>query len=182
MTMPTLLATVIGMRRRYEPRYPTASPIAMPPTYETTNDHVTDSGVTCAAPAATLTAMPKITSAVPSLMRLSARSTVRVRSGRPAARLPTAVASVGASAAPMTRATAHGIPNQTPTPATANAVTTTSTVPLSRITRTISTALAQRRRDALPEQDRRQEQQQHGLRRQLDLPQRGDEARAARPR
>src|SRR6266700_2968871 len=47
-----------------------------------------------------------MTRAVPSLTRLSARSTVRMRRGRTAARIPTAVASVGATAAPGGTATA----------------------------------------------------------------------------
>ena len=48
---------------------------------------------------------------MPSLTRLSARSTVTVRRGRSRARTPTAVASVGASAAPRTHAGPHSRPS-----------------------------------------------------------------------
>ena len=76
-----------------------------------------------------------MTRAVPSLTRLSARSTVRVRRGSTAARVPTAVASVGATAAPSTQAGPHPSPSACAVAATAQAVRMTSAVLSSTITR-----------------------------------------------
>ena len=72
---------------------------------------------------------------MPSLTRLSARSTVTVRRGRSRARTPTAVASVGASAAPSTHAGPHSSPNPCAATATAAAVATTRAVLLRTTTR-----------------------------------------------
>ena len=80
---------------------------------------------------------------MPSFTRLSARSTVTVRRGSVRAIAPTAVASVGATAAPSTHAGPHGTPSACATAATAHAVSTTSSVEdstmprrLARISRT----------------------------------------------
>src|SRR6188472_155005 len=69
-----------------------------------------------------------MTSAVPSLIRLSAGSTVRSRRGSVRASAVTAAASVRATAAPSTHAGPHGRPNACATTATAAAVAITSTV------------------------------------------------------
>ncbi len=77
-----------------------------------------------------------MTSAVPSLMRLSARSTVRWRSGS----APREVADGGGVGGGEGGAhhERHGPrhPEPAPTPATAKAVANTSSVPLSTMTRT----------------------------------------------
>ena len=59
-------------------------------------------------------ATPNRTSAVPSLIRLSARSVVSVRRGRRFARPATAAASVGASTAPSTHAARGSMPSARP--------------------------------------------------------------------
>lgn len=73
-----------------------------------------------------------MTRAVPSLTRLSARRVVAVRRGRHFVNAPTAIASVGATAAPSTQAGPHGIPSRC---ATAAAVVTTRTVLVSTMPR-----------------------------------------------
>ena len=167
MIIATLLAVVMRMRRRYDPSTPTARPIATPPTYETASAHVTDSGVNSAAPAATLTARPKITSAVPSLMRLSARSTVRWRSGSPA-REAAHRGGVGGGE----RGSHHERDDpRHPEPHThagdREGRDDHEQGAVEHDHPDVAAGLAQRRRDALPEQDRGEEQQQHRLGRQL---------------
>ena len=75
---------------------------------------------------------------MPSLTRLSARRTVTVRRGSERAITPTAVASVGARAAPSTHAGPHGRPSACPVAATAAAVRTTRTVPVRTMPRKVA--------------------------------------------
>src|SRR3954447_8068988 len=84
------------------------------------------------------TAREYITRAVPSLMRLSARSRVTFWRGKALARTPTAVASVGASAAPSTHAAPHGRPNVWAVTATAAPVRMTSAVLMSTMPRRLA--------------------------------------------
>ena len=72
---------------------------------------------------------------MPSFTRLSARSTVMVRRGSARAIAETAVASVGASAAPSTHAGPTGSPKRCATAPTTAAVAMTSTVLSSTMTR-----------------------------------------------
>src|SRR5580658_4581797 len=81
------------------------------------------------------TATPYTTRAVPSFTRLSARRTVMVRRGSDPASAPTAVASVGATAAPRTQAGPQPRPRACTTAATAAAVAITSAVLFSTMTR-----------------------------------------------
>ena len=80
------------------------------------------------------TATAKITRAVPSLIRLSARRVVRSCRGIRLARPVTAAASVGASTAPSTQAAAGLTPNAWAVNATVTMVSTTSATASSAIT------------------------------------------------
>lgn len=76
----------------------------MPPRYEPTKRPTRSTGPIDGLPVATATVTANITSAVPSLMMLSARSTVSWRRGSFLASPATAAASVGDSTAPRTDA------------------------------------------------------------------------------
>ncbi len=65
---------------------------------------------------------------MPSFVRLSALSFMKVRAGSSRPSAATAVASGGATAAPSTSAASHGTPSHVATAATANAEATTSRV------------------------------------------------------
>lgn len=114
--------------RTRTPIQATTTPDSAPTATESRNSAVTCGTVKCSAPTVMPTASPYSTSAVPSLTRLSARSVVMVRRGSARARTLTAVASVGATAAPSTHAAPQGSPSRYPTTATAPAVAMTSTV------------------------------------------------------
>jgi hypothetical protein len=102
------------------------------------NRTVKSIGPTGAPPTATDTLTPNRTRAVPSLMMLSAFSTVRVRRGSRFARPATAAASVGESTAPSTAAACDSIPNARAVHDTATAVAITSPT----LSRTMTRALA----------------------------------------
>jgi hypothetical protein len=111
--------------------YPTASPIAIPPTTSTTNRQPACQSEKVPVRTA-VTANPYATRAVASLTRLSPSIRVRSRRGRPR-RLAIAVAataSVGATTAPSTKATGHEVPGITAwaTAATASIVARTSPI------------------------------------------------------
>ena len=114
---------------------PTASPTAMPQRNENASmPPACDTDRS--APPATWMARANTTSVVPSLMSDSALSTVMERLGSFPLSVATAVASVGARAAPMISAVPQSIWKKwVRTPAMANAVTMTSTVPEIMITR-----------------------------------------------
>jgi hypothetical protein len=85
---------------------------------------------------ATETASAKTTSAVPSLIRLSARRVVRVRRGIRPATAAIAVASVGATTAPSTQASGQLSPSRVcAVTATSPAVASTSSTDDSTTTR-----------------------------------------------
>ena len=89
------------------------------------NRTVKSGGLIWAPPIATWTVTAYRTSAVPSLMMLSARSTVRARRGSFFARPATAAASVGESTAPSTAAACDSMPSARAVHDTATAVAIT---------------------------------------------------------
>ena len=105
----------------------TAMPAAAPPRYDTSTVAVIDHGV-MSSPRATDSAIAYTTSAVPSLVRLSALSFMNMRCGSRRPRAATAVASGGATAAPRRSPVCHGMPNSVAIQATAPADATTSSV------------------------------------------------------
>ena len=114
------------------------------------NRTVKADGPTGAPPIATETLTPNRTSAVPSLMMLSAFNTVRVRRGNRFAKPATAAASVGESTAPRTEAACDSIPNARAVQDTATAVAITKptlsktmTRKLARISRKLVFRLSQ---------------------------------------
>ena len=102
-------------------------PAAAPPRYDTSTIAVIDQPVTF-SPSESDRAIAYSTSAVPSLVRLSALSFMNVRSGSSRPSAATAVASGGATAAPRSSAVWNGTPNRVAMPATANADATTRRV------------------------------------------------------
>src|SRR4051794_17369489 len=94
----------------------------------------------CSVPTAAPTATPYTASAVPSLIRLSARTRVAWRRGSRPATAATAVASVGARTAPSTHAIGQASPSACPTTATVAAVARTSTTDDRKITRRFARA------------------------------------------
>ncbi len=123
------------LRMSIVPIQPNAPPIAAPPRYASATRPVISHPVYSIWLTPTPTAMLKMTSAVPSFIRLSARKTVMLRWGSVRAIAPTAVASVGASAAPRISAAPQVRPSAVAIPATPNAVATTSSVERRRIPR-----------------------------------------------
>ena len=113
---------------------------------------------------------------MPSLIRLSARSTVTVRRGSPRASTPTAVASVGASAAPSTHAGPHARPSACAVHGDRGGGGEDQRRAGEHHDPEVVADLPQRGGQALPVEQRGQEQQQHHLRRQLGLPQARHEA------
>ncbi|GAB3798047.1 hypothetical protein GCM10027605_09030 [Micromonospora zhanjiangensis] len=98
-------------RRRISTTTPaTTRPAATPPRNEPANRPRYPSGPGLAPPAIRPTDTANRVNAVPSLIKLSARRTVRNRRGSRFARPATAAASVGASTAPSTCAAAGGTP------------------------------------------------------------------------
>ena len=108
---------------------------------------------------------------MPSLTRLSARSTVTVRRGRSRARTPTAVASVGASAAPSTQAGPHCQAERVRRRRDRGGGGDDQDGAGEDDDPQVVADLAQRGGQALPVEQRRQEEQEHDLRRQLRVAQ-----------
>ena len=115
-----------------------------------------------------------MTRAVPSLIRLSARSKVMPLRGSDRARVPTAVASVGATAAPSTQDGPHGTRGSVPSlrPSTRE---DDQRGAHQKDAAQVPADLAQGGRQAPPVEQRRQEKQQDSLRQQVHPPKRWEE-------
>ena len=122
-------------RRTATASSPTARPMAMPNPYDPRNRSTVSPRSMCCCATTAPTATAYSTSAVPSLIRLSARSIVSARRGSRPATMPTAVASVGARIAPNARAIITGSPNAWPMTATTAAVANTRPTLCNRIER-----------------------------------------------